>query len=225
MKKSELKTLIKHIIKEKKSWYYKPSPSTIRIAKSEIAKFKRKYPKADVKIDNKEGFIRVNGKIAVDISSMIGKNHENIFKQLEDTLKKNEDLSGAVSLSLPDGTINGDPKGKEKTEPTLNMYKKKAKNISEAATSFANVNYSGINFLVTVQIKTSQGEVSWLPKSSKDIDALNEYGKDRAKKFLKLKTQQSLGFPVWDDSYSEESRFRFKFSINEVEELLIKKIK
>ena len=129
---------------------------------------------------------------------------------------------GSIGLTLPDGTINGDPKGDEDAEPTLPVYKKKEKNISEAVT---HIDYSGIKFMVIITLRERGGEVIYMPKTSKDIDALEKYGKDRAKKFLHLKTKQSLGFPVWDDSYSDESAMRFKFQLTHVEDLLIKKIK
>jgi hypothetical protein len=64
-----------------------------------------------------------------------------------------------------------------------------------------------------------------MTKTTKDIDKLKEYGRDRAGKFLIAKTRQSLGFNVWDDSYAGESAMRFRFSINDVEDQLIKKIK
>jgi hypothetical protein len=41
-----------------------------------------------------------------------------------------DNLDEQVPLVFPDGTINGDPKGKERAEPTLKIYKKKEKNIT-----------------------------------------------------------------------------------------------
>jgi len=128
-------------------------------------------------------------------------------------------LKEELGLVLPDGTINGDPKGKEK--PNTKKYKQKEKNITEAGGAMT---YSGIDFLVLIRLKSTEGEVQYLPRTSKDIDKLEKYGKDTAKLFLKTKTKQRLGFPVFDASYNDESSFRFKFQISNAEELLLKKL-
>ena len=122
-------------------------------------------------------------------------------------------------LVLPDGTINGDPKGKEK--PTIKKYKQKEKNITEAGGAFT---FSGINFLAVVTIKQSEGVIHLIPRTTKDIDAIEKKGKDGVKLFLKTKLKQALGFSVWDESYGDESSFRFKFNTHNVEELILKKI-
>jgi len=128
-------------------------------------------------------------------------------------------LKEELGLVLPDGTINGDPKGKEKA--TTKKYKQKEKNITEAT---SNVIYAGINFLVVVKIKESGGYIQLIPRTTKDIDVLDTYGRERATMFLETKLKQQLGFRVW---YSGDGSagLNFRFSIINIEELLKSKIK
>lgn len=131
-------------------------------------------------------------------------------------------LKEELGLILPDGTINGDPKGKEKT--TVKKYKQKEKNITEAITTSGILTFNNINFGVYINLGTRTGEVQLLPKTSKDLDAIENYGKEKLIKILTLKLKQSLGFPVSYTTDRGAASLIFEFKLSNIEELLIKKI-
>lgn len=123
-----------------------------------------------------------------------------------------------LGLILPDGTINGDPKGKQK--PTIKKYKQKEKHITEGANDFS---YNNINFIIRVWIHSTTGYIQLIPKSSKDFDALNAYGKETASKFLKTKFKQVLGIPVHVES-DGSAGLKFGFFVGDLSDLLLKKL-
>lgn len=121
-------------------------------------------------------------------------------------------------LVLPDGTINGDPKGKEK--PNIKKYKQKEKHITEGTNDFS---YNNINFIIRVWINSTDGYIQIIPKTSNDIDALNAYGKNKASLFLKTKFKQVLGFPVYVEN-DGSAGLKFRFYVHNLENLLLKKL-
>lgn len=129
-----------------------------------------------------------------------------------------ETIKEDFGLVLPDGTINGDPKGKEKT--TIKKYKQKEKNITEGANDFS---FNNINFLIRLWMHSTTGYIQVIPKTTKDLDALNQYGKQKMSKFLKAKFKQLLSIPVqeeWDGS----AGLKFGFFVSDIEDLLLKKL-
>ena len=124
-----------------------------------------------------------------------------------------------LDLILLAGTINRDPKSKEKSD--ISKYKKKEVNITEGATELS---FNGISFLVTLRIKNElNGYVQLIPKSSKELDKLDKYGKESIISFLKTKLKQKLGFDV---SYEDDGSagLKFKFLTSAVEDALLRKI-
>jgi len=123
-----------------------------------------------------------------------------------------------LGLVLPDGTINGDPKGKQK--PTIKKYKQKEQNITEGANDFS---YNNINFTIRVWIHSTAGYIQVIPKTSKDIDALDAYGKKTASLFLKTKFKQTLGIPISVEN-DGSAGLKFGFYAHDLEDLLLKKL-
>ena len=73
----------------KNNWYYKPSPVSIALANREKKKFLKDHPDAKITISGRDGFVRVNGIIAYDISSMISnRTPEDIQAELADAYDK-----------------------------------------------------------------------------------------------------------------------------------------
>jgi len=124
-----------------------------------------------------------------------------------------------VALVFSDGTINGDPKGKEKSN--IKKYKQKEQNITEGANDFS---FNNVNFTLLLVLQSTSGYIQVIPKSSKDLDALNSYGKERMSKFLKLKFKQQLGIPVYPEN-DGSAGLKFGFHMSDVQELLRNKIK
>ena len=57
---------------KKNNWYYKPSAADVAQANREKRIFLKSFPDAIVSISSRDGFVRVNGHVAYDISAMIG---------------------------------------------------------------------------------------------------------------------------------------------------------
>jgi hypothetical protein len=131
-------------------------------------------------------------------------------------------FSEDFNLVLPDGTINGDPKGKQKSNTS--KYKKKEKMINEIA---KHITFKGISFLVTLNILSSNrnyGTIQFIPKTSKDLDNVYKYGEDQIIFLLKYKLKNELGVNIFHDD-DGSAGFKFSFPIAELEEMLINKIK
>lgn len=131
-------------------------------------------------------------------------------------------LKEELGLILHNGIINYNPNDKEKI--TVNKYKQKEKNITEAITTTGILTFNNINFNIYINLGTRTGEVQLLPKTSKDLDAIENYGKEKLIKLLTLKLKQSLGFPVSYTIDSGAAGLIFEFNLSNIEELLIKKI-
>jgi hypothetical protein len=82
------------------NWYYKPSALSISKANREKKIFLKTHPDAKITISGRDGFVRVNGRIAYDISAMIGNRTP---KDVQGELQDAYDKSKATHESLNEG--------------------------------------------------------------------------------------------------------------------------
>ena len=72
-----LRGIIRNELSEVTGWdpprrkrsFYQASPTSLSVARSTVRKVKRLYPGADIKIRGRDGWILVNGKKLINISS------------------------------------------------------------------------------------------------------------------------------------------------------------
>tara|TARA_R110000803_G_scaffold113902_1_gene182359 strand:+ start:119 stop:616 length:498 start_codon:yes stop_codon:yes gene_type:complete len=72
--------------KPRKRSYNQAGPGSMSAAKSLRAKFKRRYPDAEIKIDGRNGWIIVNGKKVVNMGANGSSNYDEMAEKMEAAL-------------------------------------------------------------------------------------------------------------------------------------------